>query len=186
MRARIPRSPAEHQRDKIRIVATELDLTPPKIAFKEWASVVLALESGSQDLIFRKGGIAEEGRGFEVEHTRFLLFPTYFHQQTTGLRDEFASLLERAMQARPPEGQLVITSWVEVTRSFAIEREADLLPLMSRHVYAPHVLQDRLLGRYGKTLHALEVKTHILGRPLTLPLLEAHAGCKSWVDLDAT
>jgi hypothetical protein len=157
---------------------------PIQVAFKEWASIVLALEEGKQDLIFRKGGIAEEGRGFEVEHDRFLLFPTYFHQQTTGLRDEFAPLLERAMRARPTEGKLVITSWVEVTRSFPIEREADLVPLVTRHVYAPHVLLDRLAGRYGKTLHALEVKTHRLERPLDLPMLEAYAGCKSWVDLE--
>jgi len=156
---------------------------PIAVAFKEWASIVLSLEEGKQDLIFRKGGIAEEGRGFQVEHDRFLLFPTYFHQQLTGLRDEFAPLLERAMRSRPPEGKLVITSWVEVTRWFAIERGADLASLAARHVYAPQVLQDRLAGRYGKTLYALEVKTHVLDRPLTLPLLEAYAGCKSWVDL---
>jgi hypothetical protein len=164
-----------------------LDVAPPThVAFKEWASIVLALEEGRQDLIFRKGGIAEEGRGFQVEHDRFLLFPTYFHQQTTGLRDEFAPLLERAMRARPPEGKLVITSWVEVTRSFAIEGEADLAPLASRHVYAPQVLRDRLAGRYGKTLHALEVTTHVLEHPLELPMLEIYAGCKSWVDLDVS
>jgi hypothetical protein len=156
---------------------------PIPVAFKEWASVVLALEEGKQDLIFRKGGIAEEGRGFQVEHDRFLLFPTYFHQQLTGLRDEFAPLLDRAMRSRPSEGELVMTSWVEVTRWFAIEREAELESLATRHVYAPHVLRDRLFGRYGKKLYALEVKAHRLDTPLTLPMLEAYAGCKSWVDL---
>jgi hypothetical protein len=159
---------------------------PIRVAFKEWASIVLALEEGKQDLIFRKGGIAEEGRGFQVEHDRFFLFPTYFHQQLTGLRDEFAPLLDRAMRSRPPEGKLVITSWVEVRRSFVIEREGDLVSLDARHVYATHVLRDRLAGRYGKTLHALEVKTHVLENPLTLPLLEAYAGCKSWVHLEAS
>ncbi len=157
---------------------------PTSMAFKEWASIVLALEEGQQDLIFRKGGIAEEGRGFRVEHDRFFLFPTYFHQQMSGLRDEFAPLLDRAMRAKPPEGKLVITSWVEVTRSFPIEREVDLLPLASRHVYAPHVLLDRLAGRYGKTLHALEVKTHRLERALDLPMSDAYAGCKSWIELN--
>src|SRR5215510_5490809 len=107
-------------------------LPPIDIAFKEWAAVVLALEIGTQDLIFRKGGIAEEGRGFEVEHDRFLLFPTYFHQQLTGIRSDFVSLFDRAMRARPADGQLVITSWVEVSRSFAIEREEDLAPLTAR------------------------------------------------------
>jgi hypothetical protein len=153
------------------------------VAFKEWASVVGALETGQQDLIFRKGGIAEEGRGFEVEHDRFLLFPTYFHQQLTAVRSEFADLLERAMRERPPEGQLVVTSWVEVTRSFAVQHVEDLAPLAGRHIYAPHVLQERLFGRHGKTLHALEVTTHVLERPLVLGMREEYAGCKSWVDL---
>ena len=35
----------------------------PSVAFKEWASVVRALETGQQTVILRKGGIAEEGRG---------------------------------------------------------------------------------------------------------------------------
>ena len=160
------------------------DRAPLGVAFKEWASVVRALEEGRQDLLFRKGGIAEEGRGFQVEHDRFFLFPTYFHQQTTGLRVEFAELLDQAMRARPPDGRLVLRSWVRVKRSFVLEREADLAPLERRHVYAPHVLIERLHSRHGKTLFALEVEVHRLERPLDLPMLDAYAGCRSWVDLD--
>jgi|SRR5579859_3375087 len=160
------------------------DVAPLAVAFKEWASIVRALEEGKQDIVFRKGGIAEERRGFRVEHARFFLFPTYFHQQMTGLRAEFAPLLEEAMRDRPPDGRLVITSWVDVKRSFAIEREADLAALERRHVYAPHVLLERFHARHGKTLFALEVDVHRLERPLELPLLDAYAGCRSWVDLD--
>jgi hypothetical protein len=154
------------------------------VAFKEWASVVLALEQRTQDLIFRKGGISEEGRGFAVEHERFFLFPTYFHQQEAGLGKPYASLFDEAMRRRPPEGRIIVTSWVEVKRTFVIEREADLLPLASRHVYAPHVLIERLHGRHGTTLHALEIAVHLLAEPLDLPLLERYGGCKSWVDLE--
>jgi hypothetical protein len=153
-------------------------------AFKEWASVVLALEQGKQDLIFRKGGIAEDGRGFAVDHDRFYLFPTYFHQQRAGIRDTHASLFEHAMQARPPDGRLVITSWVHVKRTFLIARETDLEPLAGRHIYAPQVLVGRLHGRHGTTLHALEVLVHRLDAPLDLPLLERYGGCRSWVDLE--
>ncbi len=153
-------------------------------AFKEWAAIVRALELGKQDLIFRKGGIAEEGRGFQVEHDRFFLFPTYFHQQLTGIREAHASLLKDALAARPADGRLVITSWAEVKYAFAVERELDLVALEERHVYAPHVLRDRLHGRYGKTLYALEVRVHLLETPLDLPLLESYAGCRSWVPLD--
>ena len=157
--------------------------SPPPVAFKEWAAIVRALEEGQQDLIFRKGGIAEEGRGFQVEHHRFCLFPTYFHQQRTGIRNAFAPLLERALADEPPLGRLVITSWVEVKRAFIVETEADLAALAPRHVYAPDVLVDRLHGRYGTSLHVLEVGVHRLATPLDLPLLGAYGGCKSWVSL---
>jgi len=154
------------------------------VAFKEWASVVLALEQRRQDLIFRKGGIAEDRRGFTVDHDRFFLFPTYFHQQRAGLRDDSAPLFDEAMRAQPPNGRIVITSWVEVKQTSIIEREADLDRLTSRHVYAPHVLVDRLHGRHGTALYALEVDVHLLDVPLALPLLERYAGCRSWVDLE--
>jgi hypothetical protein len=163
---------------------TRDQIAPSTVAFKEWASVVRALEQGTQNLIFRKGGIAEEGRGFEIAHDRFFLFPTYFHQQRAGLREPLASLYEEAMRTRPPDGRIVITSWVRVKRAFIIEHEADLAPLASRHVYAPHVLVERLHGRHGTALHALEVDVHRLDVPLDLPLLDQYAGCRSWVDLE--
>jgi len=153
------------------------------VAFKEWASVVAALEQQKQDLIFRKGGIAEEGRGFTIDHEQFFLFPTYFHQQRAGLRDEYAPLYDAAMRARPPDGRIVVTSWVAVKHTFVIARPEDLEPLASRHIYAPHVLIERLHGRHGAALHALEVEIHLLDEPLEVPLLERYGGCRSWVDL---
>jgi hypothetical protein len=154
------------------------------VAFKEWASVVLAIEQGKQGFIFRKGGIAEEGRGFTVEHDRFFLFPTYFHQQEAGLRDDCALFFDQAMRTRPPDGRLVITSWVEVMHTSIIKEPADLELLASRHIYAPHVLVERLHGRHGTALHALEVAVHMLDTPLDLPHLERYGGCRSWVDLE--
>jgi hypothetical protein len=156
---------------------------PNDVAFKEWAVIVRALEDGRQDLIFRKGGIAEEGRGFQVEQDAFYLFPTYFHQQRAGIRDAFAPLLDEAFRREPPAGRVVITSWVRVKNAFIVEREVELAALEARHVYAREVLVERLHGRYGKTLHALEVEVHRLAMPLDFPILEAYAGCKSWVTL---
>jgi hypothetical protein len=162
---------------------TQASALASTVAFKEWASVVFALEQRKQDLIFRKGGIAEEGRGFAVEHDRFFLFPTYFHQQRAGIRDAYLSFFDDAMRARPADGRLVVTSWVKVKRTFVIEQETDLVPLTSRHIYAPHVLVERLEGRHGAALHALEVEVHLLDAPLDLPLLDRYGGCRSWVDL---
>src|SRR6185503_19675716 len=52
-----------------------------RTAFKEWAIVVDALGRGEQIIILRKGGIHEGKGGFQLEHPRFWLFPTLFHQQ---------------------------------------------------------------------------------------------------------
>ena len=52
-----------------------------RVAFKEWEIVVDALGRGEQILLLRKGGIHEPRGGFQVEHQRFFLFPTRYHQQ---------------------------------------------------------------------------------------------------------
>ena len=56
-----------------------------RMAFKEWGVVVDALGSGEQIVVLRKGGIAEGREGFQVEHEKFWLFPTRFHQQAEGV-----------------------------------------------------------------------------------------------------
>jgi len=137
------------------------------VAFKEWASVVRALEEGKQDILFRKGGIAEEGRAFRSSTIAFFSFRRTSTNSSRACAPSFATLLEQAMAARPPDGRLVITSWVRVTRSFAIETRGRPRALERRHVYAPHVLLDRLHGRHGKTLYALEVAVHRLEKPPT-------------------
>ena len=55
-------------------------------AFKEWAVIGHALAEGKQSVLIRKGGIAEAGREFTVEHNLFWLFPTYTHQQRAGIQ----------------------------------------------------------------------------------------------------
>ncbi len=50
-------------------------------AFKEWAVICRALAEGRQAVVLRKGGVAEKTGEFQIEHTRFWLFPTYVHQQ---------------------------------------------------------------------------------------------------------
>ena len=42
-------------------------------AFKEWAGVCAALESGRQSVILRKGGIADGPGGFVPDHEAFWL-----------------------------------------------------------------------------------------------------------------
>src|SRR4029077_16387625 len=86
-----------------------------KHAFKEWAVICRALALGKQALILRKGGIAETSGEFEVEHTRFWLFPTYLHQQNDAFRAGALPLLEQAEAGRPPAGVVRLSLFAEVT-----------------------------------------------------------------------
>src|SRR6516164_6222610 len=85
-----------------------------RYAFKEWAVICRALAEGRQALILRKGGIAESGGEFEVEHRRFWLFPTYVHQQKDGITPEAIPLLEQVEEGRPPQGIVRLSHFAEV------------------------------------------------------------------------
>jgi hypothetical protein len=153
----------------------------PRIAFKEWAAVVLALERGLQDIVLRRGGVTEERDAFEACHDRFLLFPTYYHQQLAGLRPERQELFAEALANEPPAGWVRISSFAEVLDVHLIGSEAELAPYRTRHVYEDGVLRERLQAPRGKALHLLEVRVHRLSTPLDLPLGVEHRGCRSWI-----
>jgi hypothetical protein len=153
----------------------------PRIAFKEWAAVVLALERGIQDLVLRRGGVAEERDAFEASHDAFLLWPTFHHQQRAGLHPRYQGLLDDALAAEPPAGECRITSFARVldVRILASERELD--ELASRHVYAQEVLLERLRAPRGRALYVLEVEVRRLDEPIRVRIGAEHAGCRSWV-----
>lgn len=157
----------------------------PRVALKEWAAVVLALETGAQDVVLRRGGIAEDGGAFRPEHARFWLFPTYFHQQVDGVRADRRELVERALAARPDDGHVVLASRARVRRAFEVADETALDALAGRHVYARDVALAKLHARHGQALYALELEVERVERPVRLALRDGWAGCRSWVDLDA-
>src|SRR3954447_15542724 len=97
-----------------------------KHALKEWAAVCKALAEGRQALLLRKGGIAEPGGDFVVQHSRFWLLPTYVHQQREGLQPEAHPLLDQAEAERPPAGVVRLTHFGEVG---GIYRVRDLAPV---------------------------------------------------------
>jgi len=63
-------------------------------ALKEWATVVKALENGNQTVLLRKGGILETVSGFKIESKKFLLFPTFEHQELKHIKPDFHNYLE--------------------------------------------------------------------------------------------
>jgi hypothetical protein len=156
----------------------------PTTAFKEWAVICRALASGRQDVILRKGGIAEPDGRFRLECRRILLLPTFVHQGPEALVPEARDLLEGIEADRPPAGSVVFTHAASVVACTKITARADLAPFRSRHVWSDAVIEERF-HRWKDELHVLEVAVEPLVPPRTLPWHDDYGGCKSWVTLHA-
>jgi hypothetical protein len=151
-------------------------------AFKEWAVICRAMASGRQDVILRKGGIAEPNGSFAVDHRRFLLLPTFLHQSAEQLVPEARDLLEGIDADRPPHGCIVLTHEVQVVHHSRITSLAALAPYRSRHVWSDGTVAERF-HRWQNELHILEVAVRPLPEPVTFPWNDGYGGCKSWVTI---
>ena len=153
-----------------------------KYAFKEWAVICRALAEGRQALILRKGGIAETAGEFRLENTRFWLYPTYVHQQESGIRPDPEPLLKQVLAERPPEGTVRLTHWAEVTGVYHVHDIASALKLCDLHLWSTATVQARFLYR-TPGLCVLPVRVYRAAEAFELPETPAYAGCRSWVDL---
>lgn len=154
-----------------------------RIAFKEWASVCLALRDGQQSVILRKGGIQEEAGGFEIEHRTFWLLPTYLHQEASGLQPEAASLIDASIAEKPPEGTLAIGEFAVVEEFYRIQHEETLPALRPFHLWSDATVHDRFHYR-RPGLTALLVRVYSAEEnPAEVPDSPIIAGCRTWVDL---
>src|SRR5580698_4694409 len=106
-------------------------------ALKEWAIVCRPLEEGRQILLLRKGGIHESGGEFELEHRRFVLFPTYVHQNLQMLKAaEHAGC--SAASAEPSHVQ--INCAAEVTDILPVPSRAAMDALDGKHVWTSKLI----------------------------------------------
>ncbi|NDC63479.1 MAG: DUF1802 family protein [Planctomycetia bacterium] len=154
-----------------------------KTAFKEWAVICRALADGRQDVILRKGGVAEDGGSFSPAHREFLLLPTFLHQSAESIRPEHRDLLDGIEADRPPEGTVVLRHAAAVVDALLVHSLDELAAFRGRHVWSDAVVEERL-RRWQEQLHVLVVRVTPLPRPLSLPWREAYGGCRSWVELD--
>jgi hypothetical protein len=155
--------------------------SPLGIAFKEWASICLALAEGSQALVLRKGGIAESSGAFRVEHTRFWLFPTYEHQQESAIVEEARPLLARARLERPREGIIRLTHFAEVPCIYHVDDLAKAWKLVGLHLWSQETVEARFSYR-TPGLYVLPLRVYRVA-PVELPDAPEYSGCRSWVDL---
>ena len=152
-------------------------------AFKEWAVICRALAEGRQAIILRKGGIAEAGGAFRVEHARFWLFPTYAHQQRGGVTAEAAPLLEQAEAERPPAGVVRLSHFVEVPGVYHVQDPVGALRLAGLHCWSQETVQARFLYR-TPGLFVLPARVYRAPQVYEVPDTAEYAGCRSWVELD--
>jgi hypothetical protein len=152
-------------------------------AFKEWAVICRALAEGRQAIILRKGGIAEAGGEFRVEHTRFWLFPTYVHQQRAGITAEAVPLLEQAEAERPPEGVVRLSHFALVQGVYHVQDPVGALRLAGLHYWSQETVQARFLYR-TPGLFVLPARVYRAPQVYEIPDTAAYAGCRSWVELD--
>jgi hypothetical protein len=155
-----------------------------RVAFKEWAIVVAALGSGDQIVILRKGGVSEGRRGFQVDHSEFLLYPTHFHEHEEAIVPEAKELFDRhAMDVLAPD-RVRLDYVAHVISWRRIESLAIAARLKGQHILRDEVITRRFDWGNDQNIYAMAVRVSALQRPVELPVLPAYGGCKSWVDLE--
>src|SRR6201996_676891 len=87
------------------------------VALKEWDLVISDLLAGRQAMLLRKGGILEANNEFELEHKRFLFYPTFIHQDPKMTKPERRAEL-RQFPTEPD--QIEIRGYGEVAKIFEV------------------------------------------------------------------
>jgi hypothetical protein len=155
-----------------------------RIAFKEWAVVVDALGRGEQIIILRKGGISEGRGGFHIEHNRFFLFPTLFHQQRDSVQPA-AQVCYDNLAAKLSPNTVRLEFFTEVADWKFLDSLDAAKRLRGQHIWREEVIRERFDWGKAKSIYAMAVRVFRLPLPVELPMRENYAGCKSWVELDA-
>lgn len=172
------------------------------IALKEWAVTVRALAEGEQFVTLRKGGIREQNKHFEIEGSRFFLYPTFDHQQAGLVRESHIPELKRALEdgiwnppaptaksmetglAVPQPVSVRLRAWAEIAAAYEITGPAELKALAPYHVWTSEYAEKRLRWKPNHPLHVLLLRTHRIPRPVTIRVHESYLGCKSWLDVE--
>jgi hypothetical protein len=152
-------------------------------AFKEWAVICQALAEGRQALILRKGGIAEEGGEFAVQHNRFWLYPTYTHQQREGIQEEARPLLEQVERGRPPSGVIRLRHFADVAGIYHVRALAPALLLAHLHLWSDDTVRKRF-SYQTPGLYVMVVRVWKAAEVFEFTERPEQQGCRSWVELD--
>lgn len=152
-------------------------------ALKEWATVVTALESGKQTVILRKGGILETASGFKIIAKKFILFPTFEHQEEKNLKPEFHNYLDIIKQNHPQNEHNKITSYAEVIDEVDIQSQEKIKALSDFHIWSNSYINERVNWMPDKPIKAVFLKVYKIPAK-EIPIKSEYHGCKSWININ--
>ncbi len=152
-------------------------------ALKEWATVIKALENGDQTVILRKGGILETASGFKIEAKKFLLFPTFEHQEAKNLKQEFHNYLDEVKQNKPENQHNNITSYAEVIDESDINSIEKINALSTFHIWSDSYIDARMNWMPEKPIKAIFLKVYTVPQ-FQIPIKPEYHGCKSWININ--
>lgn len=153
-----------------------------RTALKEWSVVVDALARGAVIALVRKGGIREQRAGFVVRHDRFLLYPTYFHENSAGLAPRLVPALH-ALPAPPAPGTVLVTHVADVAQVWQVEALDPLRLIEGEHPLAWPAVESRFHYRGTPGVQVVALRIATLRTPAQVPELPRYRGCVSWVEL---
>ena len=152
-------------------------------ALKEWATVVTALENGEQTVILRKGGILETASGFKIQAKKFLLFPTFEHQEAKNLKPQFHNYLDEVKLNKPENQHNNITSYAEVIDEKDINSIEKIKALSAFHIWSDSYIDARMNWMPEKPIKAVFLKVYRVPQ-FQIPLKPEYHGCKSWININ--
>lgn len=153
-------------------------------ALKEWAVLADALGRGDIIAMVRKGGIREQRAGFSVRHSRFLLYPTFFHEKNTELAPRFRAQLAASKERRPAEGTIRLELVAQAAAVWRVTELELLRGIGEEHGLAWEAVESRFRYRNQPVVHVVALRVSRLASPVELPEIRRYQGCVSWVQLD--
>ena len=154
-----------------------------EMALKEWAVAVKIMSRGDQIITLRKGGIHRDDKEFRVVHDEFLLYPTYEHQRSELLKEEYRADLAQTLEEDDVPGLVSMAYWCRVTDKYEL-RDTELLQRLSPfHGWSDDYAEKRLHWRPKQPLTVAILRLYSLRQPQAVPVLDEFEGCKSWVPL---
>jgi hypothetical protein len=125
-------------------------------------------------------------RDFALVEPRFLLYPTYEHQDETSVKEPYRAWFRSSIADRPPDDVVRVQSWAEVTDLFLTHDLDALLGLGDEYAWSDDYIRMRMAYKPRKPMNVVVVRTWKLPAPVDVGVLEHFAGCKSWVPLEQT